>query len=278
MTTRGWRALGRAVVIPVALVVISAGVVMSGGRNIAAQDGGKKTATSKQDQQAQAKVDKLLRSLRGRSELVGSGVPPSRTFAMLDNNKELHSILNLTDDQVRRIIELDTKTRSSLRSSIQANIDQIAMGDRDMEATQKLLEASELERMRTVAEAEDNLLEGILTKEQAEMFKRVNWNSLGTDALADPELAARLQLTRSQRRRLKQLIAERPLLLTKVQNENYEALAKDSPVAAEAFADFEAYRDTLDRSIWGVLTPAQLARWAKIKGSIPKPDRQHAAH
>lgn len=150
------------------------------------------------------------------------------------------------------------------------------MGDRDMGATQKLLEASEQVRMRTVAEAETDLLQGILTEEQAEMFKRVNWNSLGTDALVDPELAERLQLTRTQRRRLRQLIAERPLLLTKVQNENFEALAKDSPVAAEAFADFEAYRDTLDRSIWGVLTPAQSARWARIKESIPKPDRVRA--
>lgn len=79
MTNKRRRALGRVVVIPAALLVISVGVVMPGG--LAAQDAGKKTATSQQDQRAQPKVDQLLRSLKGRGELVGSGVPPSRAFA-----------------------------------------------------------------------------------------------------------------------------------------------------------------------------------------------------
>jgi hypothetical protein len=132
-----------------------------------------------------------------------------------------------------------------------------------------------------VAHAETLLLQGILTPFQAEALLASYWRQIGPEALADPELASRLGLSRGQRSSLdEQLVVRQSIYDEEVLNliclmnteGKRDALGRDlSVLAREAKPLVEAEADS---TVWSVLTRSQLKELQRILGPgapVPKP-------
>jgi hypothetical protein len=138
----------------------------------------------------------------------------------------------------------------------------------------RLSDQGKLVRASIVAHIEEIALEAVLTPAEAEPAKRELWRQRGVHALLDPELAARLRLTRIQREELAESLTGRrqiyekmefgvaplednriPPAVRRVQKERWEK-GKEEKIAA------------LDQPIWEILNPSQLRALA---GLLNKP-------
>ncbi len=121
-----------------------------------------------------------------------------------------------------------------------------------------------------VAHAEEMALDAVLTPEQAEQVKVEVWRRRGVHALLDPELAARLHLSRTQRDELTARLSARV--------EVYHRLVRTVGIfirgrtPPEEIANLEQRGKNelaqkvseLDQPIWDVLQPAQLRFLARL--------------
>jgi hypothetical protein len=138
----------------------------------------------------------------------------------------------------------------------------------------RLSDRGRLFRASIAAHAEEIAMEAVLTPEESELAKLELWRSRGPHALLDPELAARLRLTRRQRSELADAL--------KARIEAYHNLVRtldplppvgSRPAVVEAFErqqkDGMAKRvDALDQPTWEILNPSQLRALA---GLLNKP-------
>ncbi len=144
-------------------------------------------------------------------------------------------------------------------------------------------------RASIVAHAEAIALEGILSADQAEFSKRLLWARLGVPALVDPELAARLKLSREQREQLKLLLEDREVVLHEthrspaaIKMETSAALMRGELTKEEAQglriraeSEQKKQANVVDRSILEILTPAQMRSLARLLGRpAPQPAAQ----
>jgi hypothetical protein len=120
-----------------------------------------------------------------------------------------------------------------------------------------------------VDHAEEMALTAVLTPEQAEQAKRELWRRRGVHALLDPELAARLSMSKRQRAELVERLKERL--------EVYHNLMRTGVVElrGRTRTDIDALRRqrkeelarmvaALDQPIWEILATAQLRVLAEL--------------
>jgi hypothetical protein len=145
-------------------------------------------------------------------------------------------------------------------------------------------DATSLLRDSFVAHAETLLLRGILSPSQADALLAFDWRHAGPSALADPELASRLNLSRTQRAALVEQLNNRRLIhdeivvnlsqLMEFHGKNDE-LGRDIGVAAgEEKQRVVAEADSL---VWSVLTPSQLRKLNQILRSDIRPQKPPAS-
>ncbi len=138
----------------------------------------------------------------------------------------------------------------------------------------RLSDQGRLVRASIAAHAEEIALEAVLTPEAAELAKRELWRSRGLHALLDPELAARLRLTRSQRTELADALKARIEVYHNVVRTHPPLPPVASPPdVVEAFEqrrkeELAKKVDDLDQPIWEILNPSQLRALA---GLLNKP-------
>jgi hypothetical protein len=120
----------------------------------------------------------------------------------------------------------------------------------------------------TVAHAEEMALEAVLTPEQAEQTKLELWRRRGLHALLDPELAARLNMSKAQRVELTDRLGER----VEVYHRLVRTGGPDARIPPEVYrvlhqqweAELAQKLADLDQPIWEILHPAQLRALARL--------------
>ena len=145
---------------------------------------------------------------------------------------------------------------------------------------ERLSERGRRLRASIVAHTEAILLDAVLTHEHAESLKRGLWVRKGVRALMDPELAALLHLSRSQREEIASRLEDRALLFS----HEWSSLGHDRMKIAERYNDgqiteaqwkaldkqteqgFYQQMSGYDRSIWELLRPSQTRELARLLG------------
>ncbi len=130
--------------------------------------------------------------------------------------------------------------------------------------------------------AEAIALEGILTLDQADRVLGGMWKSWRLSALLDPQLAARLRLTKAQQEQVRTLLYGKARLGMDLPYE----LSRAAPLL-KTMPDGEARRqqmiqagrdrsDELDAMIWDTLSSAQARELQRILGQAKEPGRRPA--
>jgi len=143
--------------------------------------------------------------------------------------------------------------------------------------SERLSERGLQERERIVAHAETLVSLGILTPKQLEVAKRDIWRELGSRALLDSELAARIRLSPQQREE----IAARLARTRRIQEESDATIGAlrartfedGGRIALEADREIRRRTDEADSLVWDVLDESQLARLEAILHSKVNPPR-----
>jgi hypothetical protein len=112
-------------------------------------------------------------------------------------------------------------------------------------------------------------LEGILTPEQAERAKVMVWRGRGVHALLDPELAARLNLSKAQRAEITDAVRGRLRTYHRLIRSGV-VFARSQPPAVLAALQRQREEEVaqkvaeLDQPIWEILAPSQLRALARL--------------
>jgi hypothetical protein len=166
--------------------------------------------------------------------------------------------LRLSPEQSRLIGELDRLTRSIIRDWLLRGIGDPTpppdLADRVSERGMGL-------RNEIVAHAEAIARLGILTQNQAEQSTRFLWRQLGYRALLDPELAARIHLTRQQRQEIAVRIKDKKRITQEADETlgGFRALAsKDRELARQADREIRRRVTEAEARIWEILDPGQV--------------------
>jgi hypothetical protein len=163
---------------------------------------------------------------------------PSLTFQLFreDYGKKLATALKLGDsqrDQIERLQKLVCEGHVAARRREVESLRAVKKPTREtIRQVFRLMDENRKRRADAIEVGDRFILLSILGPAQAEILKRFRWKAMGVDALQDPELAERLQLSREQRRLLKQ----RATILEQVVKEEstpVKDLAKDSPELGE---------------------------------------------
>jgi hypothetical protein len=177
---------------------------------------------------------------------------------------EISSELELSEDQLRLLFELDQVTSDSIRMA--TTIVRQTKADVRKPSNAPELRISR-KREEVVANADKIALEAILNGKQAKRLKQLGFSRLGPQALLDDDVAARLNLTAPQRKRLaplgKDLIPayQRALAAQRVRQDTPgKKTEEDEAVAVKAIK-------TTQDDMWQVLSQEQLKAWRKLTGS-----------
>ena len=123
--------------------------------------------------------------------------------------------VDLTEEQIKLVLRLDQTTLAICKAWLLRDLDKTPLPPRTVLA-QRLWEGGERFREGLFSRAELIALQGILTPEQADKAQSAVWEQYGMRALLDPTLAARLQLTRSQREEIQALLAAKKEMSTEL--------------------------------------------------------------
>ena len=120
-----------------------------------------------------------------------------------------------------------------------------------------------------VAHAEEIALEAVLTSKETEPAKRELWRRRGLHALLDPELAARLRLSRTQRAEFADALKERVEVYHQLVRSDVVSSKSENAAVVDALR--QRRKDEIgrriaewDQPIWEILTPSQLQALARL--------------
>jgi hypothetical protein len=197
-------------------------------------------------------------------------------------------------DQVRVLEDVDLLARNVRRYWLVRDVERLPGPKDDPDEVRELPPTRAMEfrlsdaglrvRESITAHAEEMALETVLRPEQIEKAKIDVWRQRGVHALLDPELAARLQLSRAQRNELAEAIGNRFEVYHRVvRNVAFFPYATAPP---EEIARRERqYKEDmaqkvaeLDQPIWECVKPSQLRSLARlldkpIAGYEPRPTK-----
>ncbi len=134
----------------------------------------------------------------------------------------------------------------------------------------RLSERGKRLRASVAAHAEEMVLEAVLTRDQAEQAKLELWRRRGLHALLDPELAARLHLSRAQRNELAERLTERVEVYHRVVRSDVPVYNNQTPsnvvnaLEQRWKEEVDHKVAVLDQPIWEILQPAQLRALARL--------------
>ena len=191
------------------------------------------------------------------------------------------SFPGLTPDQVRVLEDVDSLARNVTRYWLVRDVepppgprDEDPAGVRNLPPTPamefRLSDAGLRVRASIVAHSEEMAFGIVVEPEQFEKAKIELWRRRGVHALLDPELAARLQLSRAQRNELAEAITNRLEVYHRaVRSFRFIAYAT-APAAEIARLEQINKEETaqkvaqLDQPIWECLKPSQLRSLARL--------------
>jgi Spy/CpxP family protein refolding chaperone len=156
--------------------------------------------------------------------------------------KSVQDELKMTDEQVKKVTELQAKERE-------------ARGPRDPNVSRE-------ERQKKAEEARaatDKALTDILKPEQLKRVKQISWQRQGTRALSDKEVAEALKLTDEQKEKLKTIQDD----ARKEMRDLFQAGAGNRD---EARKKMEELRKSADEKAQAVLTAEQKTKLKEVTG------------
>jgi hypothetical protein len=209
-------------------------------------------------------------------QLTGRGASASQLFSFLIGNAS-QSATKQPSERASLALQLDEETRKVIAwwlcrclGPAPNGIDP-RMDPPTRESEIRLSDQGDSRRASIVAHAEMIALLGIFTAEQGERAKRDVWSGMGVRAIRDPEVAARLNLSKNQRQELdarlefraKRAIeinsastgAEWEAINQRVHNKISEAEQKD--FVGKVKAEERQEVALIDQPIWGMLTRPQ---------------------
>ncbi len=223
-------------------------------------------------QQYQRRASDLFGILLGyQREKPAPGAPPEELKPQF---------AGLTPEQVGVLEQLDSLARDARRYWLVRDVEPLPKRGNDPAGVRELPPTPAMDfrlsdrgrrvSASIVAHAEEMALDAVLTPEQAEQVKVEVWRRRGVHALLDPELAARLHLSRTQRDELTARLSARV--------EVYHRLVRTVGIfirgrtPPEEIANLEQRGKNelaqkvseLDQPIWDVLQPAQLRFLARL--------------
>jgi hypothetical protein len=211
--------------------------------------------------------------------LLGALLPERNVAGVKPDPSTLKRFPGLLPEQVRLLEGLDLLARRVLRYWYLRDVEEPPgpsepdpKGIRDLPPTPamelRLSDQGKRIRANIVAHAEEVALRAVLTPEEAEPAKRQVWRDRGLHALLDPELAARLRITRTQREELVESLEARPEVLEEGGFGFINDGVRPAQVAGVPMAAYEQKIAELDQPIWEILSPSQLRALA---GLLDKP-------
>jgi len=167
----------------------------------------------------------------------------------LFQNSDVRRALDLTDTQVDRLVDAQTRSQKDYENQF-ARVGSLAAGNRVAEL-QKLRTGQQDEFFRSAA--------GILSPEQLRRYRQLDYQYQGPGAFSSPDLREKMKLTDNQVQRLQEL-----------QNQSmyaFSSLLQDSRGRPdEALARYNNYRRQLAEKIAGILNPQQRGIWKELTG------------
>jgi Spy/CpxP family protein refolding chaperone len=175
--------------------------------------------------------------------------------AMLLSQKSVQEELKLTEEQIKKVQETQTKQRESFQG------------------LQQLSQDERREKFQALAKDNEKVVKDILKPDQVKRLKQISLQQRGLQAVNDPEVATALNLTEEQKAKVKSM-----------QEENRTA-ARDLRQGGnrdEARTKLQEMRKANEEKIQTLLTSEQKAKWKELtgepfKGEITFPGRRPRA-
>ncbi|HEY0981684.1 hypothetical protein [Schlesneria sp.] len=178
---------------------------------------------------------------------------------MLVNNEEVQKDLNLSSETTAKLKTVGEEYGVAMRESFSSggpppNFREMSEEDRN-KAFAKMAEAG-----KAVSEKYVPKLKEALTADQYTRLQQINWQVMGTGALADPEVVKALAITKDETDKIAQLNRE--------YGEKFREVFSQGPGGggAEGREKFAELTKERDAKILGVLTKTQQEEFAKLKG------------
>lgn len=178
----------------------------------------------------------------GRGGFAGGGFGGG---VMLLSNKSVQSALKLDDAQTEKIAKIAEETRGKMRDAFQDS--------------QNLSQDERRQKMQSINEEVQKSLTDVLKPEQAKRFHQIQLQQRGADALSDPEVQAKLNLTDDQKSKLTDIRED--------VRKQMEGLRGDSGGDRQAAMEkFRTIRKESQDKAFAVLTDEQRASWKELTG------------
>jgi Spy/CpxP family protein refolding chaperone len=178
----------------------------------------------------------------GRGGFAGGGFGGG---VMLLSNKSVQTALKLDDAQTEKIAKIAEETRGKMRDAFQDS--------------QNLSQDERRQKMQSINEEVQKSLADVLKPEQAKRFHQIQLQQRGADALVDPEVQAKLNLTDDQKSKLRDIRED--------VRKQMEGLRGDSGGDRQAAMEkFRTIRKESQDKAFAVLTDEQKASWKELTG------------
>jgi Spy/CpxP family protein refolding chaperone len=154
--------------------------------------------------------------------------------------KSVQEELKLSEDQVKKVTELDQKQREAFRDF------------RDLSREERQ------QKMQEMAKANDKAIGEILKEDQLKRVKQISLQQQGARALGTPEVADALKLTDEQKDKVKGIQEESA--------KEFRELFQGGGDRDEVRKKMEALRKSTEEKLMGVLTDDQKTKWKELQG------------